>query len=212
MHERELGEGCIVIKTLIAEPSSITRVGLAVLMSETDDIDVVAELDRGDRVLPAAQALLPDVALLAADLPGLDGFATADALHLKLPSCHSLIMGEQRDPSDLRRAVAAHATGFIVSDARADFITEAVRRAARGLKVVDPDLAFAALNAAQSPLTPRELDALRLAGEGSTTTEIARELCLSAGTVRNYLSRAVAKTGARNLVDAIRIADGAGWF
>jgi two-component system response regulator DesR len=201
-----------MIKTLIAEPSSIIRVGLAVLISGAEDIEVVAELERGDQVLPAAQALLPDVAVLAANLPGLDGFATADALHLKLPSCHSLIMGEHRDPADLRRAVAAHATGFIVSDAPSDFLAEAVRRAATGRKVVDPDLAFAALDAAQSPLTPRELDVLRLAGEGATTSEIAGELCLSVGTVRNYLSRAVTKTGARNLVDAIRIADGAGWF
>lgn len=186
--------------------------GLAALLSAAGDIEVIAELERGDQVLSTAQVLLPDVAVLAAGLPGLDGFAAADALHLKLPSCHSLIIGEQRDPSDLRRAVAAHATGFIVSDAPSEFIADAVRRAATGRKVVDPDLAFAALHAAPSPLTPREADALRLAGEGSTTLEIAAELCLSVGTVRNYLSRAVTKTGARNLVDAIRIAEGAGWF
>jgi two-component system response regulator DesR len=201
-----------VIKTLIAEPSSIIRVGLAVLLADGDDIEVIAELERGDQVLSAAQTLLPDVALLAAHLPGLDGFATAEALHLKVPSCHSLIMDEQRDPSDLRRAVAAHATGLIVSDVPPDFIAEAIRRAATGGKVVDPDLAFAALNAAESPLTPRELDALRLAGEGATASQIAEDLCLSVGTVRNYLSRAVAKAGGRNLVDAIRIAGGAGWF
>lgn len=201
-----------MIKTLIAEPSSIIRAGLAALISGADDVEVIAELERGDQVLSVAQARLPDVAVLAANLPGLDGFGTAEALHLKVPSCHSLIMGEQRDPSDLRRAVAAHAAGFIVSDAPPDFIAEAVRRAAGGGKVVDPDLAFAALNAAQSPLTPRELDALRLAGEGATSSQIAEELCLSIGTVRNYLSRAVTKSGARNLVDAIRIAGCAGWF
>jgi two-component system response regulator DesR len=99
-----------------------------------------------------------------------------------------------------------------VRDVAPEFITEAVRRVARGKKVVDPDLAFAALNTARNPLTDRELDVLRLASEGSTTAEIAGHLCLSVGTVRNYLSRAITKTGGRNRVDAIRIAVGAGWF
>ncbi len=121
-------------------------------------------------------------------------------------------MSERRDPASLRRAVAAHATGFVMRDVASDFMTEAVRRVARGKKVVDPELAFAALNTAGNPLTGRELDVLRLAAEGSTTAEIAGYRCLSAGTVRNYLSRAIAKTGGRNRLDAIRIADGAGWF
>jgi len=201
-----------VIRTLIAEQSSLIRAGLVALLSSAGDIEVVAELERGDRVVPASRALLPDVAVLAADLPGTDGFATAQALHVELPSCHALIMSEQRDPSDLRRAAAAHAIGFVVRDAPPDFITDAIRRVAKGRKVVDPDLAFAALNAVNSPLTSRELEALRLAAEGATTAEIAKDLCLSVGTVRNYLSRAITKTGARNRVDAIRIAVCAGWF
>jgi two-component system response regulator DesR len=201
-----------VIRTLIAEQTSLIRAGLVAFLSCSDDIEVVAELQHGDHVVPASRALLPDVAVLAAALPGADGFAAARALHAELPSCHSLIMGDQRDPAGLRRAVAAHASGFVVRDAAPDFITEAVRRAARGRKVIDPDLAFAALNAAKNPLTSRELDALRLAAQGATTTEIARDLCLSVGTVRNYLSRAITKTDARNRVDAIRIAVGAGWL
>ena len=201
-----------MIRTLIAEQTSLIRAGLVAFLSCADDIEVVAELQRGDQVVPASRALLPDVAVLAAALPGADGFAAARALHAELPSCHSLIMGDQRDPAGLRRAVAAHASGFVVRDAAPDFITEAVRRVARGRKVIDPDLAFAALNAAKNPLTSRELDALRLAAQGATTAEIARDLCLSVGTVRNYLSRAIAKTDARNRVDAIRIAVGAGWL
>jgi two-component system, NarL family, response regulator DesR len=201
-----------VIRTLIAEQTSLIRAGLVAFLSCSDDIEVVAELQRGDQVVPASRALLPDVAVLAAALPGADGFAAARALHAELPSCYSLIMGDQRDPAGLRRAVAAHASGFVVRDAAPDFITEAVRRVARGRKVIDPDLAFAALNAARNPLTSRELDALRLAAQGATTAEIARDLCLSVGTVRNYLSRAIAKTDARNRVDAIRIAVGAGWL
>jgi two-component system, NarL family, response regulator DesR len=201
-----------VIRTLIAEQTSLIRAGLVAFLSSADDIEVIAELQRGDQVVPASRALLPDVAVLAAALPGADGFAAARALHAEVPSCHSLIMSEQREPAGLRRAVAAHAIGFVVRDAAADFITDAVRRAAEGRKVVDPELAFAALNTVQNPLTARELDALQLAAGGATTAEIARELCLSVGTVRNYLSRVITKTGARNRVDAIRIAVGAGWF
>lgn len=201
-----------MIRTLIAEQNCLIRAGLVTFLSCAVDIQVVAELQRGDQVVSASRALQPDVAVLAAALPGADGFAAARALHAELPTCHSLIMSEQRDPADVRRAVAAHATGFVIRDAAPEFITEAVRRAAEGRKVIDPDLAFATLNAEESPLTSRELDALRLASEGATTAEIATELCLSAGTVRNYLSRAIAKTGARNRVDAIRIVGAAGWF
>lgn len=201
-----------MIRTLIAEQTCIIRAGLVAFLSCADDIKVIAELQRGDDVVSASRALLPDVAVLGASLPGADGFAAARALHAELPTCHSLIMSDQRDPAGVRRAVAAHATGFVVRDAPPDFLTEAVRRAAGGKKVIDPDLAFAALNAEENPLTSRELDALRLAAQGATTTEIATELCLSAGTVRNYLSRAIAKTGARNRVDAIRIVTSAGWL
>jgi two-component system response regulator DesR len=201
-----------VIRTLIAEQNCLIRAGLVTFLSCADDIQIVAELQRGDQVVSASRALQPDVAVLAAALPGADGFAAARALHAELPTCHSLIMSEQHDPADVRRAVAAHATGFVIRDAAPEFITEAVRRAAEGRKVIDPDLAFATLNATESPLTSRELDALRLAAEGATTVEIATKLCLSSGTVRNYLSRAIAKTGARNRVDAIRIVGAAGWF
>jgi len=201
-----------VIRTLIAEQTCIIRAGLVAFLSCADDIKVIAELQRGDDVVSASRALLPDVAVLGASLPGADGFAAARALHAELPTCHSLIMSDQRDPAGVRRAVAAHATGFVVRDAPPDFLTDAVRRAAGGKKVIDPDLAFAALNAEENPLTSRELDALRLAAQGATTAEIATDLCLSAGTVRNYLSRAIAKTGARNRVDAIRIITSAGWL
>jgi two-component system response regulator DesR len=200
-----------VIRTLIAEQTSLIRAGLVSFLSCAGDIEIIAELQRGDQVVSASRALRPDVAVLAAALPGTSGFAAARALHTELPSCHSLIMSERRDPAGLRRA-AAHATGFVVRDVAPEFITEAVRRVARGKKVIDPELAFAALNATANPMTSRELDTLRLAAEGATTAEIARDLCLSVGTVRNYLSRAITKTGGRNRVDAIRIAVSAGWL
>src|SRR5579875_483884 len=201
-----------VIRTLIAEKSSLIRAGMVALLSGADDIEVVAELQRGDQVVSTSRTVKADVAVLAAKLPGLDGFAAASALRAELPTCHALILSERRDPADLRRAVAAQAVGFLVRDASPDLITGAVRTVAAGSKVIDPDLAFVALMATEKPLTPRELEALRLARDGATTEEIAGELCLSVGTVRNYLSRAVMKTGGRNRVDAIRIASGAGWF
>jgi two-component system, NarL family, response regulator DesR len=205
-------KGQDVIRTLIAEQTSLIRAGLVALLSGADDIEVVAELQRGDEVVPACKVLCPDVAVLAAALPGIDGFSASRALYADLPACHSLIIGERREPASARRAAAAKATGFIVRDTASDFLIEAIRRAARGRKVIDPDLAFAALSAQENPLTSRELDTLRLAAEGATTAEIATSLCLSLGTVRNYLSRAIAKIGARNRVDAIRIAARSGWF
>jgi two-component system, NarL family, response regulator DesR len=191
---------------------TLVRAGVVSLLSCADDIDVVGEAGHGDEVVPLAKELLPDVAVLGAALPGTDGFALAGTLHEALPSCNSLIIGERHDPSLVRRVVAAHATGFVVQEAKLEHITEAIRSAAKGRKVIDPDLAFAAIDAVQNPLTSREVDALRLAAEGDTTAEIAERLCLSVGTIRNYLSRSIAKTGARNRVDAIRIARGSGWL
>lgn len=201
-----------MIRTLIAMQRTLMRAGLVSLLSRADDIEIVAEVARGDQVVQVAQELLPDVAVLGAALPATDGFAVAVTLHAALPSCHSLIIGERREPSVARRAVAANAIGFVVGEAMPEHITEAIRHAAKGRKVIDPDLAFAALSAAQNPLTSREADALRLAAEGATTAEIAERLCLTVGTIRNYLSRTITKTGARNRVDAIRIATGAGWL
>ncbi len=201
-----------MIHTIIAEPIALIRAGLVACLASVEDIEVLAELSHGDDVLPTSQALHPDVAVLAAALPGQDGFVVAGALHEELPSCHSLIMSARRNPRDVRLAAAAHAAGLVVRDAAAEFITEAIRLVAKGTKVVDPDLAFAALSMADNPLTPREVDALRLASQGATSSEIAKYLCLSVGTVRNYLSRAIAKTDARNRVDAIRIAEGSGWL
>jgi two-component system response regulator DesR len=201
-----------LIKTLIADQISLIRAGLVALVSGTDDIKVVAEVKDCAQALCAAEVLCPDVAMLSADLPDTDGFATALALHDQVPGCRILIMGDQRDPVSLLRAVESHAVGFVPRTAAPDDIIAAIRGAATGRKVVDPDLAFAALNAVRNPLTSRELDALRLAAAGASTAEIAGDLYLAVGTVRNYLSRVIMKTGARNRVDAIRIAADAGWL
>lgn len=201
-----------MIRTLVAVKVTLIRLGLISLLSAADDIEVVAELQHGDDVVPAARSLHPDVAVLGAALPGTDGFTVARALRASVPSCRTLIMSDRRGTGGARRAAAAGAAGFISVDADVGFLTEAVRRAASGLKVIDPDLAFDALRTRENPLTLREREALRLAADGATAEEIAVRLSLSPGTVRNYLSRATSKTGARTRVDAIRIAESSGWL
>jgi two-component system, NarL family, response regulator DesR len=201
-----------MIRTLIAESVALIRAGLVAVLAEEPDINVVAELDRPELVVSAACEVQPDVAVVDGDIAARDGFATVRELHARVPSCGSVIMSSSSSPCELREAVAAGADGFAGKDSAPDQITEAVRRVAAGEKALDPDLAFSALNSAASPLTSREVDVLRMAALGAPSTEIAGNLHLSVGTVRNYMSRVIGKTGARNRVDAIRIADRAGWL
>jgi two-component system response regulator DesR len=201
-----------VIRTLIAESVALVRAGLLALLAKEPDINVVAELDRRELVVPAACRLQPDVALVDGDMAAYDGFAAVRELHAHVPACGLVIMASSPSPCELREAVAASADGFVVKDSAPDKITEAIRRVAAGKKALDPDLAFSTLNSAASPLTAREIDVLRLAAQGEPAMEIAGKLYLSVGTVRNYMSRVIGKTGARNRMDAIRIAEGAGWL
>jgi two-component system response regulator DesR len=175
-------------------------------------MEVIAAVEHGARVVAEARELKPDVALLSVALLGSDAFATATELRAEVPRCHCAILSSSRNPGDLQRAVEADAAGYLVDDSPLEFLIGAIREIAAGRKAVDAEVALAALNRPPSPLTSRERDALRMAARGSTTTEIARLLCLTSGTVRNYVSRAIAKTGARNRVDAIRIADESGWI
>jgi two-component system response regulator DesR len=201
-----------VIRTLIADRTALIRAGLVACLARERDIEVVAELDCRDRVLPAVFTLRPDVAVLDDALACPDGFAVVHALHTITPSCHTLIMATRPQPRDLRQAVAAHATGFVLKDASPQAIRQAICQVAKGMKVLDPDVAFATLDCPANPMTPRECDVLRLAAAGAPTAEIAGKLCLAAGTVRNHISNIIAKTGARNRIDAIRMADHCGWL
>ena len=201
-----------MIRTVIAERIALIRVGLAACISQEHDMEVVAELDRREPVVPTVSSLRPDVAIIDDDIACYDGFAVIQALHAVTPSCHTLIMVTRPSPRDLRQAVAAHTTGFVRKDTSLEDITEAIRQVAKGMKTLDPDLAFATLDAPANPMTPRECDVLRLAAEGVSTAEMARKLCLTVGTVRNHISSSIAKLGARNRVDAIRIAGQFGWL
>jgi two-component system response regulator DesR len=201
-----------VIRVLIAEDMHLIRGALVALLSRELDMEVVAELDRGDQVLDAAIRTRPDVAVLDIDLPGMDGLTAAEALYRKVPSCQILVLTGLSQPGHLLRALKVHVRGFILKDAPAATLAQGVRRVAAGQRVIDPELLAAALETGESPLTPREADVLRAAQAGTSTDEIADSLALSSTTVRNYLSNAITKVGGRNRIDAIRIALDAGWL
>jgi two-component system, NarL family, response regulator DesR len=201
-----------VIRVLIAEDMHLIRGALVALLSLEPDMEVVAELERGDEIISTAERVRPDVAVVDIDLPGLDGLTAAAQLHRALPECRTLVLTGLSQPGNLLRALEAHVRGFIVKDAPADSLADGIRRVAAGQRVIDPDLVAAALETGATPLTGRESDVLRAAEDGITTTEIATRLSLSPATVRNYLSNAITKTGARNRIDAIRIARDAGWL
>jgi len=188
------------------------RSALAALLSLEDDIEVVAELERGDCLVPVAMESKPDVAVVDIDLPGIDGLTAAGMLHEALPDCRILALTGLSQPGNLLRALQAHVRGFILKDAPAESLVDGVRRVAAGQRVIDPDLVAAALETGSSPRTDREADALRAAAEGITTEQIGARLALSPTTVRNYLSNAISKVWGRNRIDAIRIARDAGWL
>jgi two-component system, NarL family, response regulator DesR len=197
-----------MIRILIAEPMTVTREGLVSLLGRENDIELAATVRHREEVVMTARSVRPDVALLAAAFPDRDGITVAAGLQTAVPDCRCAMLSSRWRSRDLQRAVAAGVRGFLVWDSPAQFLTDALRQVAIGRQVADPRLSFGQ----RCPLTTREADALRVAAEGSTTAEIATVLCLSPGTVRNYLSRAIAKSGARNRVDAIRIAGESGWL
>jgi two-component system, NarL family, response regulator DesR len=200
------------IRLLIADDQALVRGALAALLDLEPDLDVVAEVGRGDEVVEAARSSDPDVALLDVEMPGLDGIEAAGALRTAVPRVRVLMVTTFGRPGYLRRAMDAGAAGFVVKDTPAAQLADAVRRVHQGLRVVDPSLAAETLVAGASPLTGRESDVLRSAREGGTVADIARELHLSEGTVRNHLSAAIGKTGARTRAEAVRIAVDNGWL
>jgi two-component system response regulator DesR len=201
-----------VIRVLIAEDMHMIRSALVALLSLEDDMEVVAEVARGDEVLDAALRVRPDVAVLDIDMPGLDGLSAAGQLSARLPGCRTLVLTGLSQPGNLLRALKAHVKGFIVKDAPAQTLTDGIRRIAAGERVIDPELVAAALETGSSPLTARETEVLRAAASGIRTDQIAVQLSLSQTTVRNYLSNAISKVGGRNRIDAIRISRDAGWL
>ena len=200
------------IRLLLADDQQLVRSALAALLELDEAFEVVAQVGRGDEVVAAAREHQADVALLDIEMPGLDGLAAAAALTQEVPQCRVIILTTFGRPGYLRRAMESGALGFVVKDAPAEQLADAVRRVASGERVVDPALAAATLAGGASPLTGRERDVLVAARSGATVADIAGKLFLSEGTVRNYLSAAIAKTGVRNRVEAVRVADERGWL
>jgi two-component system, NarL family, response regulator DesR len=201
-----------VIRVLIAEDQAMVRGALASLLSLEPDIDVVAEVERGDRVVEAARIAGAEVAVLDIEMPGLDGLSAAEALGRELPGCRALIVTTFGRPGYMRRAMQSGAAGYLLKDAPSSELAEAIRRVAAGERVVDPGLAAAALREGESPLTAREHELLAAAREHATISDLAAAAHLSQGTVRNYLSSAMRKLGARTRAEAIRVAEERGWI
>jgi two-component system, NarL family, response regulator DesR len=201
-----------MIRVLLAEDQAMVRGALSALLSREPDIEVVAEVARGDEVVEAAQAALPDVALLDIEMPGGSGLDAAALLRKVLPTCHTVILTTFGRSGYLQRAMESGAVGFLLKDAPAAELAVALRRVMAGERMVDPDLALAALSEGSNPLTPRERDVLSASLFGASLAEIAARLVLSEGTVRNHLSTAMQKLGAQNRMEAARLAEQRGWL
>lgn len=201
-----------MIPVLLAEDQTLLRQALAEILDREDDIAVVAQVGRGDAVLEAALRTRPEVALIDIEMPGRDGIVCAADLREHLPSCRVLVLTVFNRPGYLKRALENGARGYILKDTAPRDLVRAIREAAAGGRVVDPELATAALYEGVSPLSPREREVLALSHRGASVEEIARALSLSRGTVRNHLSIAIQKLQARTRFDAARIAEEKGWL
>ena len=201
-----------MIRVLLAEDQAMVRGALAALLRLEDNFEVVTEVARGDEVVPAALKTQPDVALLDIEMPGGGGLSAARALHDSLPSCRIVILTTFGRSGYLRQAMESGAVGFLLKDAPATELAAAIRRVMAGERVVDPELALTALSEGDNPLTRREREVLTTALDGASIAEIASQLYLSEGTVRNHLSTAIQKLGVHNRIEAARLAEAKGWL
>lgn len=200
------------IRVLIADDQALVRGALVALLGLEHDIEVVAEVGRGDQVVEAVLAERPDVCVLDIEMPGIDGIEATARVRARSPEVRVLIVTTFGRPGFLRRALDAGASGFVVKDTPARQLADAVRRVHAGLRVLDPSLATASLLEGDDPLTGRERDVLRVALTGATVADIADRLHLSQGTVRNHLSQTITKTGTATRYEAARVAQERGWL
>lgn len=199
-----------MITVLLADDQALIRGALSALLGLERDIEVVGEAADGDQALAMASLTRPDVVLLDIQMPGRDGLAAI--AQLRELGCRVVVLTTFGRPGYLSRAMAAGASGFVVKDIPPEQLMETVRKVHAGLRVVDPQLAAESLSGGASPLTSREREILLAAADGCTVADIARRMHLSEGTVRNHLSSAIGKTGARTRAEAVRIADQNGWL
>ena len=202
----------MVIRVLLADDQALVRGAMGALLDLEPDIEVIAQVGRGDEVVAAARETGVDVCLLDIQMPGIDGVEAARQVRDQLPDVRVVMVTTFDRPGYLKRAVDAGAVGFVVKTTPAARLAEVVRRAHAGLRTVDPQLANDLLFSGPNPLTAREQEVLSLARGGEPVARLARKLFLSPGTVRNHLSSAIGKTGAANRVEAARIATERGWL
>jgi two-component system response regulator DesR len=201
-----------MIRVLLAEDQMMFRTAVRRLLEMEGDIEVVAEVGRGDELVAAALAARPDVAVVDIEMPAQDGISAASELRQSLPSCRTLILTMYGRPGFVQRAMAGGVSGFVLKDAPAEALAAAIRRCASGEDVVDPSLAARVLRAGPCPISPRERDLLAACAEGLSSGEIAERLWLSEGTVRNKVSEVLGKLGARHRAEAVQIAREHGWL
>jgi two-component system response regulator DesR len=201
-----------MIRVLIAEDQTLVLGALAALLRLEPDLDVVGTAGNGKDALALCRELAPDIVLTDVEMPQMTGLELASRLsELGLPS-RVVILTTFARSGYLRRALAAGVRGYLLKDAPADTLAAAIRQVHNGGRAIAPELALESWNAGEDPLSDRERQVLRLAGEGRTSAEIAREVHLSEGTVRNYLSEAISKLNAGNRIEAYRMAREAGWL
>lgn len=201
-----------MITVLLADDERLTRGAIAALLGLEPDLDVVAQASTGDEALDAARRHAPDVAVLDVEMPGMDGVAVAERITETHPGTRCVMLTRHARPGVLRRALSASAKGFVPKSAPASLLADVIRRVSAGGRYVDSDIAAQALSDAACPLTDRERDLLRRVDDTATAAQLGAVLHLSPGTVRNYLSSAMTKLGARNRAEAARIARDYGWI
>ncbi|MUL43974.1 response regulator transcription factor [Streptomonospora sp. PA3] len=201
-----------MIRVVLADDEHLVRGAIAALLGLEPDLEVAAQVGRGDEVVPAVTRENADIAVLDIEMPGKGGLDVAADLQREASGCGVLMLTSFGRPGYLRRALAAGARGFLAKDAPVDELAGAIRKVHGGGRYIDTELAAAAMASGENPLTARETEVLRAASEGRPVGAIARALHLSEGTVRNYLSSAITKTGAGNRLAAIRTAQEMGWL
>jgi two-component system response regulator DesR len=200
------------VRVLLVERMNLLRGALACVLSAEGDLEVSAAVADLDEAAPIVRAVRPDVAVLDIDLLTDYGAGGIQRLGEALPGCAMVVLADRGSASSLRAALASHVDGLVSKDALPSRLAEGIRRVARGERVIDPALAVAALRAPRNPLTAREVEVLRVLSLGLPSAEIAARLHLRIGTVCNYVSTIMRKTGARNRMEAVRIAEDSGWL
>ncbi|GAB3104787.1 response regulator [Isoptericola nanjingensis] len=201
-----------MIRVVLADDETLIRDAVAQLLALEDDLEVVAVAGNGTEAVATIERHAPDVAVLDLQMPGADGIEVAEAVRRTVPACGVVIVTSHGRPGHLKKALAAGVRGFLPKSVSAAVLAGAVRQVAGGGRYVDPELAADAISAGDSPLTAREADVLELAADGAPVEEIAERAALAPGTVRNYLSSAVAKLGVANRHEAVRLARAKGWI